>query len=197
MLGAKNRKRAWSFSSASSRLMSAHMPLYDLDTVHSQLGFSVRHLMITQVHGLFTKWGGTFSLEPSDVSKSEVTVEIDAASVETRNAQRDGHLRSPDFFDVEKYPTIRFVSTEVSGSSAAFTLTGDFTLHGVTKRLTFDVVAAGPAKDSQGRGRLGFRATSRINRLEYGVAWNAMYEGGAIVVGEHVDLVLDLQLIPR
>jgi polyisoprenoid-binding protein YceI len=173
------------------------MALYDLDTVHSQLGFSVRHLMITQVHGVFTKWGGTFSIDPADVSRSQVTVEIDAASVDTRNAQRDGHLRSTDFFDVEKHPVISFVSTQAAGSAAAFTLSGDFTLHGVTKRVTFDVVAAGPSKDSQGRGRLGYRATSRINRLEYGVAWNAMYEGGAIVVGEHVDLVLDLQLIPR
>jgi len=173
------------------------MALYDLDAVHSQLGFSVRHLMITQVHGVFTKWGGTFSIDPADVSRSQVTVEIDAASVDTRNAQRDGHLRSADFFEVEKHPAIRFVSNRVEGSGASFRITGDFTLRGVTKPLVFDVVAAGPSKDSQGRGRLGYRATSRINRHEFGVAWNAVYEGGALVVGEHVELVLDLQLIPR
>jgi polyisoprenoid-binding protein YceI len=170
---------------------------YDLDTVHSQLGFSVRHLMITQVHGVFSKWSGTWAIDRDDVSKSQVTVEIDASSVDTRNAQRDGHLRSPDFFDVEKYPFIRFVSTRVEATPSGFTLTGDFTLRGVTQVVTFEVRGAGPAKDSKGLERLGYHAHSRINRHDFGIKWSATYDGGALVVGDHVDLVLDLQLIPR
>lgn len=170
---------------------------YDLDPVHSQLGFSVRHLMITHVHGVFAKWTGAFSIDPADLTKSQVSVDIEAASVDTRNAQRDGHLKSPDFFDVANHPSIRFVSTHVAPTGTGFTLTGDFTLRGVTKSVAFDVVAAGPAKDSQGKGRLGYRVQGRINRHDFGVAWSASYEGGALVVGEHVDLVLDLQLIPR
>lgn len=170
---------------------------YDLDPVHSQLGFSVRHLLITQVHGVFAKWTGTFSIDPDDLSKSQVTVEIDATSVDTRNPQRDGHLKSPDFFDVANHPAIRFVSTRVEPTASGFRLTGDFTLRGVTKSVTFEVQGAGPAKDSQGRGRLGYHAQGRINRHDYGVSWSATYDGGAVVVGEHVELALDLQLIPR
>jgi polyisoprenoid-binding protein YceI len=170
---------------------------YDLDPVHSQLGFSVRHLMITQVHGVFTKWSGAFSIDPADLPKSQLSVEIEATSVDTRNAQRDGHLQSPDFFDVANHPRIRFVSTLIAPTATGFTLTGDFTLRGVTKSVSFDVIAAGPAKDSQGRARLGYRAQGRINRHDFGVSWSASYEGGALVVGEQVDLMLDLQLIPR
>jgi polyisoprenoid-binding protein YceI len=170
---------------------------YDLDPVHSQLGFSVRHLMITQVHGVFTRWSGTFAIDPSDVSGSAATVEIDAGSVDTRNPQRDGHLASPDFFDVANHPSWRFVSREAAGTTSAFRLTGELTLRGVTRTVTFDVVSAGPARDSQGRGRLGFRATAHISRHDFGVTWNAVYDGGSVVVGDRVDLVLDLQLIPR
>lgn len=170
---------------------------YDLDLVHSQLGFSVRHLMITQVHGVFGKWSGAFAIDPTDLTKSQISVEIDASSVDTRNPQRDGHLKSPEFFDVASHPTIRFVSKNVAPSASGFTLTGELTLRGVTKSVSFEVIGAGPSKDSQGRGRLGYRAQARINRHDFGVSWSASYESGTLVVAEHVDLVLDLQLIPR
>jgi len=170
---------------------------YDIDLVHSQLGFSVVHLMITRVHGVFTKWGGTAAIDHDDPTRSRVAVEIDAASVDTRNAQRDGHLRSADFFDVEHHPTIRFESQRVERDGDDFRLTGDFTLRGVTHPVTFAVAPAGPSKDSTGRARIGYRCTATIRRKDFGVSWHAVYDGGSIVVADEVDVVLDLQLIPR
>jgi polyisoprenoid-binding protein YceI len=170
---------------------------YDIDFVHSELGFSVVHLMITRVHGVFTKWSGTFVIDHANPAASRLSVEIDASSVDTRNAQRDGHLRSPDFFDVAKFPTIRFEGKQLAAKGDAFELSGDFSLRGVTRPLTFTVTGGRQARDSQGRARVGYRATATISRGEFGVAWNAVYEGGSIVVGDEVTLVLDLQLIPR
>lgn len=170
---------------------------YELDPVHSQLGFSVRHLMITRVHGVFARWSGSFALDHDDPSGSKVSVDIEAASVDTRNAQRDGHLKSADFFDVEHHPTIRFVAKQISREGQLLRLAGEFTVRGVTRPVSFEVVEGGSRKDSQGRLRRGYRATAAINRHDFGVAWNQVYEGGAVVVGDTVDLVLDLQLIPR
>ncbi len=170
---------------------------YDLDLVHSQVGFSVVHLMITRVHGVFSKWSGTFDIDPDDPTNSRVRVQIDAASVDTRNPQRDGHLRSPDFFDAENHPTITFASTGVEKTPTGLRLHGDLTLRGITHPLAFEVTAAGPASDSAGRARLGYRATGRISRKAFGVSWHHVYDGGSVVVADEVDLVLDLQLIPR
>lgn len=174
----------------------AHI-VYDGDAVHSQLGFSVRHLLITRVHGAFQRWTGTFEIDPDEPSRSRVSVEIDAASVDTRNAQRDGHLRSADFFDVERFPSIRFEAREVAREAGSLRMSGDLTLHGVTKRVDFAVEEGGAANDSHGRARRGFRATGAINRMDFGIAWNAIYDGGSVVVGETVDLIFDLQLIPQ
>ncbi len=169
---------------------------YDIDFVHSNLGFTVRHLMITRVHGVFTRWSGSFELDQADPTRSRVTVEIDASSVDTRNPQRDGHLASPDFFDVARFPQIRFGSTRIEREGERLAMTGDFTLRGVTQPVTFAVEVGGRSRDSQGRERVGYRATGSISRRAFGVSWNAVYEGGSVVVDDQVDLVLDLQLIP-
>ncbi len=163
---------------------------YDLDPVHSQLGFSVQHLMITRVHGVFAKWSGTFAIDHDDPSQSQLSVEIDAASVDTRNAQRDGHLKSADFFDVERFPHIRFVAKEIARDGAGLRLVGDFTLRGVTQLVTFSISGGQHAKDSQGRARVGYCATGRISRKAFGVSWNAVYEGGSGVERRRGDRAL-------
>lgn len=170
---------------------------YDLDLVHSQLGFSVVHLMITRVHGVFTSWKGDVTLDLDDPGRSQVSITIDAASVDTRNPQRDGHLRSPDFFDVESHPTITFRATSIRSHATGLTLDGELTLRGVTKPVSFQAVGGARAKDSNGRERIGYHAHASIKRSEFGVSWSATYPGGSVVVADEVALALDLQLIPR
>lgn len=170
---------------------------YDIDFVHSNLGFSVRHLMITRVHGAFSKWAGTIALDHADPSRSRVTIEIDASSVDTKNPQRDAHLRSADFFEVDTFPLIRFESTQFQKENTGLRLFGTLTLHGVSQPVSFVVEVGGHASDSQGRQRVGYRAQATISRRAFGLSWNASYEAGNVVVGDEVELVLDLQLIPR
>lgn len=169
---------------------------YDLDLAHSQLGFSVRHLLITRVHGVFATWTGTFELDDDAPERSKLHVDIDAATVDTRNPQRDGHLRSPDFFDTAAHPRIAFTSTQVAANGAELRITGNLTMKGVTRPVTFLVARGGPSKDSQGRARLGFSAAATIKRSEFGVSWSAAYEPNVPVVSDEVELALDLQLIP-
>lgn len=169
---------------------------YDIDFGHSQLGFSVRHLLITRVHGVFTTWKGTFELDEGTPQHSKFSVDIDAASVDTRNPQRDGHLRSPDFFDTATHPRITFASTQVSNDGAGLRIVGDLTLKGVTRAVTFVVARSGPSKDSAGRARLGFNAAATIKRSDFGVSWSAAYEPNVPVVSDEVELTFDLQLIP-
>ncbi len=169
---------------------------YDIDFVHSQLGFSVRHLLITRVHGVFATWKGTFELDDAAPEHSKFHVDIDAATVDTRNPQRDGHLRGPDFFDTTAHPRITFTSTRVSSYGAGLRIAGELTLKGVTRPVTFSVVRRGPSKDSQGRARLGFSAAATIKRSDFGVSWSAAYEPDVPVVSDEVELTFDLQLIP-
>jgi polyisoprenoid-binding protein YceI len=170
---------------------------YDVDPLHSQLGFSVVHLMITRVHGVFNSWKGEVSLDLDEPARSSVLISIDAASVDTRNAQRDGHLRSPDFFDTANHATIIFRASSIRESASGLTLDGELTLRGVTRPITFEARGGARAKDSQGRERVGFHAEASIKRSDFGVSWSATYPGGSVVVADEVALVLDLQLIPR
>lgn len=172
------------------------MARYDLDLVHSNLGFSVRHLLITRVHGAFTRWSGTFDYLPEAPERSSVSIEIDVASIDTRNPQRDAHLRSPDFFDAANHPQITFRTTAVRRSEQGLVAIGPLTVRGTTKETQFTLTPAGAGKDSQGRARLGFRATTTLSRSAFGVSWSQVYEGGSVVVADDVEVVLDLQLIP-
>ncbi len=167
---------------------------WNLDVAHSSIGFTVRHLVISKVHGKFTKWSGAIELDDQDITKSSVEVQIDAASVDTSDAQRDGHLRSPDFFDVEKYPQITFKSTRVEKKSGdELAVHGDFTLHGVTHPVVLAVEYAGRAKHPMGGERAGFSAHTSINRKDYGIVFNMVLDNGGLGVSEKVDIALEIQ----
>ena len=175
----------------------AQTSTWKIDPSHAHSSFTVRHLVITNVRGEFGKTEGTLVLDEGDVTRSKVEATIDVASIDTREPKRDEHLKSADFFDVERFPHIRFVAKEIARDGAGLRLVGDFTLRGVTQLVTFSISGGQHAKDSQGRARVGYCATGRISRKAFGVSWNAVYEGGSVVVGDEVELLLDLQLIPR
>jgi polyisoprenoid-binding protein YceI len=172
---------------------------WQIDPAHSAAHFSVRHLMISNVRGEFTKLSGSALLNSVDPSKSTVEVTIEAASINTGEPQRDEHLRSPDFFDVAKYPTLTFRSKRIQAHGAdEFKLTGDLTIHGVTKEVTLDVEGPTPSvKDPWGNIRAGITASAKINRKDYGVAFNALTETGALVVGDEVKITVEAELIQQ
>jgi polyisoprenoid-binding protein YceI len=151
--------------------------------------------MVTKVHGAFTKFSGTLELDEQDLAHSHVEVQIDAASIDTKEAQRDGHLRSPDFFDVEKYPHLTFKSTKVeSAGDGHFHVTGDLTIRGVTHPVKLDVEDGGRAKHPMaGDLRAGFSAHTSIKRSDFGLTWNAVVETGGVAVSDKVDIALEIQ----
>jgi len=170
---------------------------WNLDAVHSVAEFKVKHMMISNVKGQFTGIGGTMILDEADVAGSRVDMIIEAASINTREAQRDAHLKSADFFDVEKFPTLTFKSTQVTRTGAGeLSVTGDLSIHGVTRQVTFAVEGpTPPAKDPWGNLRVGASATAKINRKDYGLVWNAALETGGILVGDEVTITLDVQFV--
>jgi polyisoprenoid-binding protein YceI len=170
---------------------------WQLDPAHSAAHFSVRHLMISNVRGEFTKLTGTAQINPADPAKSTVEVTIEAGSLNTREPQRDEHLRSPDFFDVANFPTLSFRSRRVEPLDAeTFKVTGDLTIHGVTKQVTFDVEGPTPSvKDPWGNIRAGITASAKVNRKDFGLVWNALTEAGGVVVGDEVKITIDAELI--
>jgi len=162
---------------------------WTVDASHSEIGFVARHLMVTKVRGSFTDVSGTVEVA-ENVSDSVANVVIKTASVSTGTADRDGHLKSADFFDAETYPDMTFVSTAFDGE----TLTGDLTIKDVTKPVTLDVEFNGVATDPWGNEKAGFEATADINRTDWGLTWNANLEKGGVLVSEKIKLVLDVQL---
>ena len=168
---------------------------YVLDPNHTTVGFTVRHFF-TKVPGKFTKFEGTVQYDGADLSKSSVTVTIETASIDTGVPDRDKHLRSADFFDAEKNPKITFVSTKVKpmGANKA-QIEGTLTIRGVTKTVTLDVDLLGSGPDAWGGYRSGFEAHTKINRLDYGVSWNRVVEGGGSVLGDDVDINLAIEAI--
>jgi polyisoprenoid-binding protein YceI len=172
---------------------------WQIDPNHSAAQFAVRHLAISTVRGAFTKVSGTVQLDDKDVSKSSVDVTIDAASVDTRVADRDKDLRSDRFFDVEKYPTLTFKSTRVEQVEAGkLKVTGDLTIHGVAKQVVLDVEGpTAPVKDPWGNQRAAANATTKINRQDFGVKWNAKMDSGGLVVGDDVAITIDVELVQK
>jgi polyisoprenoid-binding protein YceI len=170
---------------------------WTIDPVHSVAEFRVKHMMISNVKGHFSKVSGTLSLDEANLANSRVEATIDAASIETRDPQRDAHLKSPDFFDVEKFPTLSFKSTRVSRSGEGeLAVEGDLTIHGVTRKATFNVEGPTPAaKDPWGNTRVALSATTKINRKDFGLTWNTALETGGILVGEEVAITLDVQFV--
>jgi len=166
-----------------------------VDFVHSSLGFNVRHMVISKVHGVFDKWSVDLALDTNDLAAASVAVEVDVASIDTKEAKRDGHLKSQDFFDVEKYPKLTFKSTKVDTlGDDKLKITGDLTIHGATKSVVLDAEYAGRAKDPWGGERAGFSASTKINRKDFGLGWNQALETGGVLVGETVEIRIDLEL---
>lgn len=176
---------------------SAAAGSWQIDPNHSAAQFAVRHLGISTVRGAFTKVSGTASLDDKDISKSSVEVTIDATSVDTRVPNRDDDLRSDHFFDVAKYPTITFKSKKVEQvAPGKLKVTGDLTIHGTTKEVVLEVDGpTAPVKDPWGNQRIAASATTKINRQDYGVKWNATMDNGGVVVGDDVDITLDVELV--
>jgi len=168
---------------------------WKIDGAHSKVGFAVRHMMITTVRGSFAVPTVELSLDPNDLTRSSVKVTVDAASVNTNEAARDGHLRSADFFDVENHPNITFVSTAVKHKGEDFELTGDLTIRGVTRSVTLKGEGQGPAKDPWGASRFAFSLAADIDREDFGLKWNQALEAGGVLVAKKVKLEIDVQLV--
>ena len=168
---------------------------YAIDPMHSNVEFSVKHLMITTVKGRFGDVKGTVEIPETGQPKADVT--ISTASIDTRTEARDNHLRSADFFDVEKYPTMRFVSTKAVRTDDGYKLTGDLTIKNITKPITLSVTEEGAATDPYGNQKVAFSATGKFNRSEYGLNWNAALETGGVVVSDEVKLSIDAQLVKQ
>ncbi|HZC43122.1 MAG TPA: YceI family protein [Acidobacteriaceae bacterium] len=169
---------------------------YEIDSTHSSVHFSVRHLMVSNVRGEFTKVSGTVKFDPQNPSASSVDATIDANSISTRDPQRDGHLKSPDFLDTEKFPTITFRSKKIQAHAGAGTITGDLTIHGVTREITLDVEGPSPEmKDPWGKQRIGASATTKLSRKEFGLTWNAALETGGVMIGDEVKITIDVELV--
>lgn len=167
---------------------------WTIDPVHSRIGFVARHMMVTKVRGTFKEFEGDVTV-PENPLESKVRVVVQMASIDTGNADRDGHLRTNDFFDVTQYPTMTFESTGIEEDDGSYKLHGDLTLRGVTKPVTFDVEFEGVTGDPWGGTRAGFSATTTINRKDWGVEWNAPLETGGVMVGDKVQIEVDVQMV--
>lgn len=168
---------------------------WKLDPSHTHVEFSAKHLMISTVKGRITDIEGIIYSDGKDLKNSSVEATLKAVSLDTRTDQRDQHLRSADFLDVEKYPEIRFRSTRIEGDKQRFKLTGDLTIRDVTKPITLDVEFEGETKDPWGGERIGFSATGKIDRREFGLTWNLALETGGVVVGNDIKISLDVEAI--
>lgn len=169
---------------------------WEIDSYHSTIGFKVKHMMVSNVHGSFDKFSGTIEADEADLAKSKVNVSIEVSSVNTGVGARDEHLRGADFFDVAKFPTMKFVSKSVKVvSTEKLQVTGDLTMHGVTKSVVLDV--EGPTasiKDPQGKIKRGATATTKISRKDFGLVYNSVLEAGGVAIGDEVFITLELEL---
>lgn len=170
---------------------------WNIDADHSNVGFKVRHLMVSNVKGVFGKVQGVVNIDEKDIAKSSASVTIDTTSIDSGVAKRDEHLKNPDFLDVARFPTMTFVSTRVAKNGKdRLKVTGDLTLHGVTRPVVLDVEKPSPeVKDPMGNLRRGASATTKINRKDFGLTWNKALETGGVAVGEEVAIIIEIELI--
>ena len=170
---------------------------WNIDPTHSVAEFKVKHMMISNVKGQFSKLSGTLTRDESDPTRDRVEATIEAASIQTRDEQRDNHLKSADFFDVEKFPTLQFKSTGIRiVREGELSVEGELTIHGISRKVSFAVEGPTPAaKDPWGNTRIAVSATTKINRKDFGLTWNAALETGGILVGEDVTITLDIQFV--
>jgi polyisoprenoid-binding protein YceI len=172
---------------------------WEIDPAHTSAQFAVRHLMVSTVRGTLGKVSGTVNLDDADPTKSTVEASVDATTIDTREPKRDAHLKSPDFFDVAKYPMITFKSKKVTKvGDMKFQVAGDLTMHGVTKEVVLDVEGSPtPFTDPMGNVKLGGSATTKLNRKDFGIEWNKALDGGGVVVGDDVGVTIDIELIKK
>lgn len=167
-----------------------------IDNVHTHIGFSVKHMMVTTVRGQFRSYGGTLSLDASDFAKSKFEGEIEVASIDTGNADRDAHLRTGDFFDAANHPKITFASSRIEAKGdGEFVVHGDLTMRGVTKPVALDVEFHGTSKNPYGKTVAGFGARGTVNRKDFGVSFNALLETGGVAVAEKVKIEIDVEAL--
>jgi polyisoprenoid-binding protein YceI len=184
-------------NSPAAAALAPQTSTWNLDPVHSVAEFKVKHMMISHVKGRFTGLSGVLTLDERDLLQSRVEATIDATSINTHEPQRDGHLKSADFLDVAKFPTLSFRTTNVKRTDEdVLAVTGDLTIHGVTRPVVFTIEGpTAPAKDPWGNTRIGLSAVAKIHRKDFGLTWNTALETGGILVGEDVVLTLDVQFI--
>jgi polyisoprenoid-binding protein YceI len=174
----------------------ATLSTWKIDQSHSELTFSIRHL-VSRVRGNFTQWEGTILANPDDWSTASVEVTIQTASINTNNERRDAHLRTGDFFEAEKHPTITFKSTKIERNGDSITVHGNLTMRGVTKPVVLKGVHNGATKTKEGKLRVGFEASTTINRLDYGVKWNRAAEAGGMMLGDEVKIDLNIAAVQQ
>lgn len=174
------------------------LPIWTPDLVHSSVGFTVRHLVVSKVRGKFTRWTGSILMDEHDLTRTQVDVSIETASVDTGVEQRDNHLRSADFFDVEKHPAMTFKSARVErAEDGMLRAHGNLTMHGVTRPIVLDVEYAGTQKDPWGGLRAGFSARTSLNRKDYGLVWNQVLETGGVAVGDKVEIDIEIEAVKQ
>jgi polyisoprenoid-binding protein YceI len=174
----------------------ANTTTWAIDPAHAELGFAVRHLMLSTVRGRFGAVSGTITVDEKNPRSAKVDVTVDVTSIDTRQEMRDNHLRSADFFDAANHPSIHFVSKRIEGNvTGTFKLIGDLTIRGTTREVALDVTFEGRAKDPWGNDRAGFSATGKLNRRDFGLLWNQALESGGFAVGDEVKLTLDLEVV--
>jgi polyisoprenoid-binding protein YceI len=169
--------------------------IFTIDPIHTSVGFTVRHLMIAKVRGHFTSVAGTIEIPAGTDVPQAIEVTIDGSSIDTREPQRDEHLRSPDFLDVATYPMLTLRSTAISGSPSAFKIHGDLTIHGTTRPVVLDATFEGRATDPWGNLRAGYEATTTISRKDFGLTWNQVLEAGSVAVGDEVRIEISVEAI--
>jgi polyisoprenoid-binding protein YceI len=171
---------------------------WQFDLVHSSVQFHARHLMVSKVHGRFTKWDGSIELDTSDLTESRLQVTIEAASIDTQEQKRDDHLRSPDFLDFAKYPTMTFASKRITSKGGdRYELAGDLTIHGTTHEVVFETEGGEVVKDPWGGTRTGFSAKTSISRKEFGLTWNVALETGGFLVGDKIEITLEIEAVKQ
>jgi polyisoprenoid-binding protein YceI len=174
------------------------MASYSIDTTHSEISFTVRHMMFAKVRGQFKTWSAELAYDAANPAKSTVAVAVDTASIDTREAQRDGHLKSGDFFDAEKFPKMTFRSKRIDAAGQGkYKLVGDLTIRDATREVTLDVEQTGGGKDPWGNDRLGFEVKGSISRGEWGLKWNQALEAGGVLVSDKVDIEAEVQVVQK
>ena len=173
--------------------LSAASGTWVIDPTHTNLGFSARHAMVAKVRGNFGEFSGSFTIDGDNLAASTAEVTIQVASIDTKTADRDTHLKSPDFLDVENFPTLTFVSTAVTPKGDDVVITGDLTIHGVTKSVEIEYEFVGISQDPWGQTKIGFEGSTKISRKDFGLTWNAALETGGVLIGDEIKLNLDVE----